>query len=145
MPVKDSTGVSRKRLGFCVFNHREHGDHRGIGFRVLRFHRAGSVLSGLSVVKFFLFVPNPHRSACIAGGDHTRPRVFRAAPTLPGGRNHVMTTNQGLPSALSRKVSGKVSGEVIGSSTRWHTHSAQLQLSQLCPPFSVIPGQTTLY
>ena len=43
---KDSSGVSRKRLGFCILNHREHGEHRGIGLGVFRFHHAGSVLSG---------------------------------------------------------------------------------------------------
>ena len=30
---------------------------------------------------------------CAAAGDHTRPRVFRAAPTLPGGRNQNTATN----------------------------------------------------
>ena len=82
--------------------------------------------------------PGHFHPGSIKDGEHTRPRVFRAAPPLPGGWNQG-SVSCGDPGYYHAVVSRRVSGEGAKNSTRWRMRSPQRKITRLCTPF-YFPG-----
>ena len=78
-------------------------------------------------------------------GENTRPRVFRAAPTLPGGWKQGSVLRWDLTSGHPA-VSGRVSGGGAGNGTRWRVRSPRMLLAQLFPTtFRYTPMRLAIY